>query len=96
MSGLFWQALPYMAGMYLTHQMSEKASDERREAQRRQSEMLQKAGKPPSREDPAIKEAEREERLAMKKRRGRKSTILTNGMGLGEEATLGKKTLLGA
>lgn len=51
----------------------------------------------PVREDPAVKEAERRERLATARRRGRRATILTSGQGTTDNATItrpsGKTTL---
>lgn len=50
----------------------------------------------PTVEDPSVKEAEQRERERIRKARGRKATILTSGQGVLEEATVGRKTLLGA
>lgn len=56
----------------------------------------------PTRDDPEVREAERRERLAAARRRGRRATILTGGRGVEGEALVGRpapgpapRTLLG-
>lgn len=50
---------------------------------------------PPTPQDPAIEDARRRERLRLKRRRGRKATILTGPLGDPSEAPVERKTLLG-
>lgn len=50
----------------------------------------------PTREDPAVAEAARRERLAAAQRRGRRATLITGGQGAEGEAPVERKTLLGA
>ncbi len=49
----------------------------------------------PSRDDEAVAEARRRQRLAARLRKGRASTILTSGQGVLGEAPVVRKTLLG-
>ena len=49
----------------------------------------------PTREDPAVAEAARKQRLAIQLQRGRQSTLLTGGQGVQGPANLQFKTLLG-
>lgn len=51
-----------------------------------------KAPEMPTREDPAVQEAIKRERELARRRRGRRSTILTGPGGVGKDE---KKTLLG-
>lgn len=50
---------------------------------------------PPQITDPEVEEARRRARLAEQKRRGRASTILTGGSGLGQDPSVARKNLLG-
>lgn len=45
--------------------------------------------------DPAVEDAARRARQAEGKRKGRRSTLLTGGQGVTEDANVAKKTLLG-
>jgi len=50
----------------------------------------------PEIDDPAVKEAQRRERLAAARRRGRRSTILTGGRGAEGETLVGRPPVAGA
>ena len=50
----------------------------------------------PKETDPEIEVKKKAEEERVRKMKGRKSTILTSAQGVTEEATVGKKTLLGA
>ena len=50
---------------------------------------------PPKREDPSVKAAAEKERKRMLAKKGRKSTMLTGGLGVTEDAPVEKTSLLG-
>lgn len=61
----------------------------------KQPEVPGMPGSAPNMQDPAIAEAERREREAQMKARGRASTILTGGTGDTSTATTAKRKLMG-
>ena len=56
---------------------------------------IQPAPPLPQQSDAEVKAAKARERERIRKMRGRKSTILTGGQGVQDEAEIGKKSLLG-
>lgn len=83
------------AAAYTSVAQSQQMRKASRKARETQAQILTTTGKPPSAEDPEVQQAAQRELLELKRRRGRKATILTTGMGLEEQPLTGKKTLLG-